>query len=374
MKKIIGIMIFFLIAAGFCEIAFGEEKTVTVEGLIEKSGIKDAEEKIPESTKKLMHELGIEELSVESISRLSPIGFIKLAFKSAGDEIAKPLRSVAIVVGISVGIAVAKAFGEGKRIGKTVDTIGALCSIAAVITPVTEGIKRSCEAIKASGDFITCFAPVYAGAVVSSGHPAAAAGYNTVIFAAAQVAASVSEKIITPAVGIFLAFAVVGASTDSGLYELSETIKKVICWGLGIVITVFVGIFGLQSFVAVGADGITEKAAKFIVGSATPVVGGALADAYTAVKSCVKLVGGSIGSFGIAAVAIMNLPTVLNSVLWMAATGISSVLSRSLGAKSAENALKATNSAMSILFAVNMSFMMLCTVSTALLISTVNAG
>ena len=91
-----------------------------------------------------------------------------------------------------MGIAKALRAGFENDSGKWVEIIGSLCAAAAVVVPVTENIKRTSEAISASGDFMISFVPVYAGIITANGQPISAAGYNTALFAAAQVLNSIS--------------------------------------------------------------------------------------------------------------------------------------------------------------------------------------
>jgi len=342
------------------------------ENLLDSSGINEVGDKVSDEVWELMRELGIKEISVESMIRLAPKDFLRVSFALIKQEVSKPIKSAAMVIGIVIIMGITKALREGleNEGGKGMEIIGSLCAAAAVVVPVTENITRTSEAISASGDFMISFVPVYSGIITANGQPISAAGYNTALFAAAQVSSSIANNILVPLVSIFLALSLVGAAvSEYGLDEIAGTVKSAVCWGLGLILTVFIGILSLQTFVTASADGVTVKAAKFVVSSFVPVVGGALSEAYNTAQGCVKLLKSTVGSFGIIAVAVMNLPTVVNSLLWMAVTKIASVISGAVGAQSATKALKASNAAVTILFAINLTFILLMIVSTALMIS-----
>lgn len=342
------------------------------ENLLDSSGINEVGDKVSDEVWELMRELGIKEISVESMIKLAPKDFLRVSFALIKQEVSKPIKSAAMVIGIVIIMGITKALREGleNEGGKGMEIIGSLCAAAAVVVPVTENITRTSEAISASGDFMISFVPVYSGIITANGQPISAAGYNTALFAAAQVSSSIANNILVPLVSIFLALSLVGAAvSEYGLDEIAGTVKSAVCWGLGLILTVFIGILSLQTFVTASADGVTVKAAKFVVSSFVPVVGGALSEAYNTAQGCVKLLKSTVGSFGIIAVAVMNLPTVVNSLLWMAVTKIASVISGAVGAQSATKALKASNAAVTILFAINLTFILLMIVSTALMIS-----
>ena len=364
------ISVFFIYGRAYC--AWGADYLENAESLLDSSGINEVGSKVSDEVWELMKELGIKEISVESMIGLAPKDFFRVSFALIKQELSKPLKSAATVVGIVIIMGIAKALRAGfeNDSGKWVEIIGSLCAAAAVVVPVTENIKRTSEAISASGDFMISFVPVYAGIITANGQPISAAGYNTALFAAAQVSSSIAKGILVPLVSIFLALSLVGAAVkEYGLDEIAGSVKSAVCWGLGLILTVFIGILSLQTFVTASADGVTVKAAKFVVSSFVPVVGGALSEAYTTAQGCVKLLKSTVGSFGIIAVAVMNLPTIINSLLWMAVTKIASVISGALGAQSATKALKASNAAVTILFAINLTFILLMIVSTALMIS-----
>lgn len=49
--------------------------------------------------------------------------------------------------------------------------------------------------------------------------------------------------------------------------------------------TVFTGLLSIQSIVGTSADTLGVKAAKFVVSNFVPIVGSAVADAYTTMRS-----------------------------------------------------------------------------------------
>ena len=68
--------------------------------------------------------------------------------------------------------------------------------------------------------------------------------------------------------------------------------------------------------VASGSDTVASKAAKFLIGSVVPVVGGALSDAFGATQGYLRLLKATVGVFGILIALMTFLPVFLQTVLW----------------------------------------------------------
>ena len=80
--------------------------------------------------------------------------------------------------------------------------------------------------------------------------------------------------------------------------------------------TLFVGLLSLQGIVGGAADSLSGRAIRFSLSSMVPVVGGALSEAFTAVKGCLTLLKTTLGGFGILATALIVLPPLIQCALW----------------------------------------------------------
>ena len=74
----------------------------------------------------------------------------------------------------------------------------------------------------------------------------------------------------------------INPSLDLG--SLAESVKKLVIWVLGIVMTLFTGLLSIQSFAGAAADNLSARAVKFAASSFIPVIGGSVSEAYSAVK------------------------------------------------------------------------------------------
>ena len=132
--------------------------------------------------------------------------------------------------------------------------------------------------------------------------------------------------------------------------------------------TLFVGLLSLQSFVTVSADNVTMKAAKFAVSTTIPIVGGAVSEALSTVKSTMGIMKGSIGTFGMISGALVILPSLVSAFCFKLALFIAGAVSDLFGTKALTELIKSGECVMSIVIAVLFCFMLLLSVSTAVIL------
>lgn len=90
---------------------------------------------------------------------------------------------------------------------------------------------------------------------------------------------------------------------------------------------------------ASSADSVSVKGIKLLAGNTIPIVGGAIGDAYTSVLGSLNLIKGTVGAFGIFAIAAVNIPVITEMLLWMIAVNICSALCGLLGEENAAKVL-----------------------------------
>ena len=94
------ISVFFIYGRAYC--AWGADYLENAESLLDSSGINEVGSKVSDEVWELMKELGIKEISVESMIGLAPKDFFRVSFALIKQELSKPLKSAATVVGIVI--------------------------------------------------------------------------------------------------------------------------------------------------------------------------------------------------------------------------------------------------------------------------------
>lgn len=303
-------------------------------------------------------------LSVEDV-----FGFI---WDSFNKEITKPLTMLISLVGVVLLCAVIEALrdstGSSTAI-KTFNVVGVLAGAGMMCVYISECVVRTSSTLKAGGTFLVTFIPVFAGIMAVCGQLTTAPVFNSIIIIAAQVFSHIMILVLMPLSSCILGVSAAGAvNPDLKVERIAELVKKIVIWILGILVTVFVGMLSLQSFVTNAADTVAMKATKFAVSNAVPIVGGAISDALMTVKGSLGLLRSSTGTFGIIAGLGILLPAVISVVCYKIALGIAGAISDLFGISQLTSLLKSGENVVTIILAMLSCFALLAVISIALML------
>ena len=316
---------------------------------------------LPQETRALFEELGIEEIDFNTLFQTSPRALVEMFLNLLQGKLNNPLKTALQILGVLILLAVAESFIEEKssQANKGMALLSALFLSIVLVPQVMDCLSHTCAAISLSSNFMLAFIPVYAAIVAASGNPALALSSQTLLFGFAQAIAQFSSVFLKPSIGILLA--------------LSMVIKKAVTITLGFLSTVFVGLLSIKGLLAGAADSAVAKGAKFLIGSFVPVVGGAVSDALGSIVSSLSLVRGATGAFGILAVLLIALPVFAELLLWLMTLNLCAVGADLFGQGKAATLLRSVASALVILGAILLFNAVLLIISTALMLS-VKAG
>lgn len=330
---------------------------------------------LPDSAEQAMDDSGID--SPETLQGFQMSDFFQGIWGAITGTITKPLHLLAISFGVMLLCALVQSFRSTvtSSLSSVFSTVTTLSVCGVLVAPVVDCIIYAADTIRGVGDFLLCFVPVFTGIVTVSGMPTSGLGYQTALFGAIQVVSSVTSKILVPFLGIFLALSII--ASVSGQFKISKltgTVKKVIIWGITLLLTIFTAIFSTQSIVSVSTDTVGAKTAKFMVSSFVPVVGSAIGDAFASVQGCLGVVRSSVGAFGIIACLFTFLPPIVTVLFYMLAVKLAGAVGQMFQLEAADGIFEAVYDALSILMAFLISFSVLTIVCTALMISMHNGG
>ncbi|MBQ3551113.1 MAG: hypothetical protein IJA41_09075 [Clostridia bacterium] len=309
--------------------------------------IKDA---LPQDTADELERLG---LGAENFSKAEGFSF-KNIFSHIADIIKsgfkRPLISACAVIGI---LLFSSCMGELSKESKLTSYVVSLSIAAAVLMPVVSVVGACVSAVKAAGVFMLSFIPVYAGVLVAKGRSLTAAGFSTVMLGVSEAVTSICSFVIVPLTGMQLGLSLSGAAvTEINLSSVSRAVTKVSKWVLGLSTTVLLGVLSMQTLISGSADSLSFKTTRFLVGSAVPIVGSAVAEALATVKGCVGLLGSSVAVYGIAAVALLFLPLIVELLIWRVMLMFTSSIAEMLSQIKAAELIKTVDNCISTVLGV----------------------
>lgn len=335
----------------------------------------EVQEAIPPDAAKLM-----EKEKITSFSQLISLPVEEvwaLLLGAVQEQIQSPLRVLLSLAGVILLSALVQGIGNALD-GGVHQVFGVIMTafvISLIIRPVMECILSLQTVFADFSLFLAVYIPAFAGIMTTAGQPMTGALYNVMLFGACQGVSTLLQAAFVPVISCYLSLAIVTEVVPQmGLRDIVTGFKKLITWGLGLTMTIFVGLLSLQSAVAGGGDNVAVKTTKFMLSSLIPGVGGSLSELFMATQGCVQLVKSTVGAAGIAIAVLTFLPVLLRITLWQAVTAVGSIVGEMLGAGAVSRLLKSVGSALSVMLAITLYYAMLFIVSTSLMILAFKGG
>lgn len=154
--------------------------------------------------------------------------------------------------------------------------------------------------------FLKAAVPVYSSFIISGGQVTAASGMEAIFLYFIQLIGNVIEKFTVPVmIWIFVLNMVNCITTRYNVKKLIDFTKQIIRWGLGILMTFFVGILSMTGFSARNVDNLGLKTLKYAVGNFVPIVGGFLSESVSTVLTSISVLKNAIGIAGVITVILI---------------------------------------------------------------------
>ncbi len=324
--------VLFAFFAAFCVSAESTGTDGIIKEQYDASGADKIEDSLTDEAREFLKDAGIEDGEFFIENELDAGNF----FDAVLSLLTVNLKSIALSLSASLGIIVLSSLVSGMYDKNALDGVLSLCVTASaalcLIVPITKTVTKALSAVGSGGRVILCFVPVMAGILIGMGKNFTSVGFSGIMLAAAETVTFLTTYFFTPLISAHMALSVCSVSGNAaGTVRTADALKKVTNWSLLFVLGVFVFLLGIQTSVASGADDLGLQTAKFVLGSAVPVVGTAVGEALGTVKGCLSLLGTSVGGYTVIAVSAVFLPTVLELAAWRLALLAVSAVSGFMG-------------------------------------------
>lgn len=283
--------------------------------LIDASGAAKLEQALPDDTVRVLQRLQISYDAAES--NLAAEQILSEVVDWLREGVTAPLAAVGAMLAVIL-LTAAHSATELPLVRSRV-TMGfaaavSLCLIC--VSPLCSVAQQAAEAVRSCGVFMLAVVPVYAAVIATAGYTATAGSFSTLTFGAAQVVVQLADRLLIPLARVMLCCSAVGGIGEVNLSGIVSAVKKGANWLLGGLMTLFLGLLGLQTSIAGASDSVGLRTAKYVVGSFVPVVGTSISEALSAVSGSLSLLKTGIGVYAVAALAVMLLPPLIKSVVW----------------------------------------------------------
>jgi len=305
-------------------------------------GVDELLESLDDETLEMLEELGITEIDFDNLFNVTPKRIFSLILDIIKGKADSPIKIFATVSIIIILFSIIESlFPKGEKLRLTISSVSILICTSILAKPIFESVSRGMSVIEASSNLMLVFVPVFVAVVSVSGNPMTAMSYNSLILAAAQTVSQTANYFIKPCVAIFFALGLTSSvSGEFNFRQLANEIKKNATMVLSFISTMFFSFLSLKGALANASDSMGAKGIKFILSSFIPVVGGAISEGYSSLVGSLSLLKGVIGGFGISAVALINIPVIIELLIWTVVLRFASAISAALKVDSLSDLFK----------------------------------
>lgn len=336
----------------------------------EESKANELKTAIDDETKKNLNEFGIDSPEISQMQNFSIKNFFKFMFSKALKTIKQPIFIFANCLAIILITALFYNFKPNSNVNSLMELITTLCTYTVLIVPIINCVVSVSKTIKNFENFMLCFIPVFTGTIAMNFKTATSLGYSSTIFFIAQFISAAISNILLPITGAFLAFSVVGGmSSNLQISAITSTVKKITIFALMFMVTIFIGLFSLQTSIASNADNLGIKTAKFVSSSFIPIIGSALGEALGSVVGGLNLIKSAVGGFGILVCLATFIPPILNISFFLIAISIIGAIAKSFKINLVDQTCSSTKDCLSILLSFLICYGILMISTTSIIIN-----
>lgn len=284
---------------------------------------------IDEETAGLLQEIGIDEISFEKVFSVGFSKIFEVLFDITKRALTVPVKFLITAIGVLLLTAL---FSSLLNSPQTVSVIGNSVLALCLAVPVAKAVTTAFSVLESLNVFTSVFAGVFSMLVSSSGRVALGTSYASFAVLSDTLFSALLSGVGQPAVN---AMCSLGFLSCFDVYKFSEKIsgivKKIYITFLGFIGTFFSGIVTLKGVMGAGADSLTSRGIRFVVGRTVPVVGGAVSDTYSALVSSLSLIKSTVGIFGIVTVVLTVMPSLMELIGWVFVLSVVISVSELLG-------------------------------------------
>ena len=326
---------------------------------------------LSDDVKKSLENIGVSTVNTDELSSITFSSVINEIANIASKNISSPLKGLISVTALLLLCSMLSAYKNtlSCEVSTALNISSTLCITCAVALPATEVIKNTAEIINVASNLMIAYLPIMVVIMASSGHPIRGASYYTMMLTAGEGMSQLSSKVIVPMLNMFLGLSLTSSvSPDINLSGFIGIISKTLKWLFGFGMKIFTSILAIKQLITSSADDVSASAVRFTLNSFIPVVGSALSDAYKTVQGSIGLLKSGVGVFVIISVAVVFLPVILQSLMWILTLWLGKSTAEILGLSQPTKLLESVTTVFSTLLSILLCIMSIYIISTAIVL------
>ncbi len=269
---------------------------------------------------------------------ISPRYLLSTVFELLSGGLSGAFSMFALLVGLLALSALLNAFLEGLASSSLKVAVGygsAICTGAAVLSLQLPRVISSADFFGRISALMNSLLPIMGALYLSGGNTAGAALSSTTLLFQINLIELGATALVIPSICACMAltFADVLRAGESSLSGVSGMIKRTVTFIFGLCSTLLTASLSAQSILSAAGDSAGARAVKFVAGNMIPVVGSTVGETLRTLATSVKLLRSTVGIAGIAVLALMILPTIIELFLTRFALNTAAAIGEIMGCK-----------------------------------------
>jgi stage III sporulation protein AE len=300
-----------------------------IKSQMESSGIGAIEEQMEKYSNEDINEI-IKDYNPERIIESAVSGRLEFNFKSIANNIFRYLfKEIYVNVGILVKLmvliimcAILKNLQDSfmrEGIGEVAFYVCYIVIVSILLVSFNTSVSMAKSIIDQMVGFMFATLPAIVTLLAAGGNYTAGVVFQPMMLAVVEVSAVLLKDVFIPLIFFSTILSVVNnISNRIQISRLTNLIRQVAMWALGIILAVFIGTVTVQGSLGAVIDGVTSKTAKFAITAFIPVVGKTLSDAADTVIGCTLLIKNAAGlgvMIGVLAICLVPLIKILAVII-----------------------------------------------------------
>lgn len=302
--KFISIAILFIVIIIFPKKVFAETEEEIMDTTQEKFNISDFINEAQNYTGDFLEDVDLNNILSQAIQgKVDNKTIFQKILKLLGSEINTSLKTLISILVIIVIHGILKSITdnlENKNISQIIYFVQYILIVTLIMSNFTEIINLVKNTANDLVGFINMLMPLLLTLMIYTGSIATSSILEPVILFAINLIGNLIKDILIPVVFIIVIFSIISKISERiQIEKLSKFLRSSVIWGLGVILTIFVGVVSLEGTLSSSVDGITAKTAKTAVSTVIPVVGKILGDVVDSVLGCGIILKNAIGIVGV---------------------------------------------------------------------------
>lgn len=366
MRRIIFTVVLIIMSFSFCTHSFAVDDS---QSIAEKAG-EELFSSIDYDIQKVLEDMGISEDTFGNISNFSMQNITDFFSQTLKEKIEKCLKDILFLLSVILIIGAITSLFLGEKNENMVSLLSCVIMVLLMVNLVKGSLSAAMSVLRLSGKFMLSFVPIYTMIISFAGNTASALTYNSLVMAFAELLSSFISYFSADLLGVFFCLAIsFSMNEEININRFISAVNKTVSLVLGLLSGLFTGFLSIKGVLSVSLDSISVKGIKFLISSLIPIVGSAISDAYSSLVGSINLIKGSIAVVGILVIIIINLPVILETLIYYIAFSLLSNVSELLGNKRLGETLRCFSCGLRILLLLCVFEMFILIISTGIMLT-----